>query len=144
MRSTWSEEDLRVRAKGYTVDPLRVITFHERSAFDNFVQCPVCDDSEPGNAALHEVIVNGNDSAISISSHGDANAAAVTKGERCPGSHGRGSSVQIRFDGECGHSWLLSFDFHKGAVGVRAVAWIWAENEHMPAGVNKCGGLWRD
>lgn len=93
------------------------------------VICPYCSFE---CVAIESVKVLTMPNSVEVSSSG------VRLLQGAPGGFGRGSEVQIRYRGECGHRWQIRQGFHKGST------YTWCEQlEKLPDG-DESESLWRD
>lgn len=78
------------------------------------VKCPVCgfDYAHPVRVEV-DPFVTGRKVVVT---HGDSAVVDST------GHIGRGVNIRVGFDGECGHSWCLSINFHKGQTDVTVLS----------------------
>lgn len=118
-----------------------VITERTRRSITWAVVCPQC-GSRPGArfnnadgdcAHLSSVVATAPGEHLRITGGPDGNVVEAAPGEANPPSLGRGTAVNVWFTGECGHAWVLSLAFHKGATLARVYVPDAAPSE-----------LWRD
>ena len=73
--------------------------------FSETVLCPVCHSE---NAHLSKIAINKGGDIFIVDTDGKRTVKGLPTG--------RGVSVWVHFDGECGHSWHERWQFHKGAT----------------------------
>lgn len=98
------EDHMIIHERKANVSPFRLIVSTELTS-EPAIACPVCGDSW---VHLRDVTSQMNHTRVHC--HGDD--CDVTR--TTAGSPDRGSSVMIRFAGECGHQFAYTMKFHKG------------------------------